>query len=215
MKRIVYASVVFALVVLGAQTAAATNIGLMGFGSYMTNGADYAGTFMFGMSGTWSIDVDDSLWPDQADSTARFNYIWDTYFADHYDATVGAQAWYGYFDGHTLPTVPHFQFDTTSGTIGGDCTLVIMVRDWVSNGVLSMSEKHHALQMTATLSVNPDIGTDSFFDLCGDGSISSGNFKFVNPPSVNSLQIVGQINPQPCPSAVEETTWGTIKALYE
>jgi hypothetical protein len=69
--------------------------------------------------------------------------------------------------------------------------------------------------MSATLSINPDLGTGSFAELCGHGSVSSGNMNFVNPPAVDVLQIVGQLQTYTCPSPVEDATWGSIKALYD
>ncbi len=217
MKKLAISAVILVCVLFVAQTAAATDysIGLMGSGSLMMNGAMYGGSFMFGMTGAWTIDVDDSLWPDASDSTARWNYLWTNYFT--YDDTAGAKAWWGLFDGTTLPTVPWFEFVTTSpgGTVAGDCTFRIMIRDWNGDGLLSQSEKHKDSQIVYTLSINPDLGTDAFVDMCGHGSISSGNFKFVNPPQMNIIQLVGHLDVQECPSPVEDTTWGTIKALYQ
>ncbi|MFH1502574.1 MAG: hypothetical protein ABIG03_05975 [Candidatus Eisenbacteria bacterium] len=217
MKKLAMSGVILACVLFVAQPAAATDysIGLMGNGSLMMNGATYSGTFMFGMTGTWTIDVDDSLWPDQSDSTARWNYLFSNFFT--YDATPGAKAWWGTFDGSTLGSVPTFEFVTSSpgGTVAGVCTFRVMLRDWNGDGLLSQSEKHRDSQIVYTLSVNPNLGTGSFATLCGDGSISSGNFKFVNPPTINVMQLVGHIDVHECPSPVEDTTWSTIKALYQ
>jgi hypothetical protein len=208
-----------ACVLFVAQAASATdyNIGLMGSGSLMKNGADYTGTFMFGMTGSWTIDVDDTFWPDESDSNARWTFIWNNFFT--YDDTPGAKAWFGTFDLSTLGTIPTFEFVTASpgGTVAGDCTFRIMIRDWNGDGVLQQSEKHDDSQIVYTLSVNPNLGTGHFATVgerCGTGSISSGNFRFVNPPEDNIIQIVGILQTNECPSPVEETTWGTIKALY-
>ncbi|MEA3409171.1 MAG: hypothetical protein U9Q95_02375, partial [Candidatus Eisenbacteria bacterium] len=112
---------------------------------------------------------------------------------------------------------PHFRFDSISpaGTLEGDITFSILLRDWYADGILSQQEKHHNLNLSATLNVNPDLGLGYFEHTCGHGSISSGNFKFVNPPLDNNLQIVGQIQTYTCPSPVEETTWGAVKALFQ
>jgi hypothetical protein len=208
--------VILTCVLFVAQTAAATDysIGLMGNGSLMMNAATYTGTFMFGMTGTWTMDTDDSLWPDQSDSTARWNYIFTNFF--EYDDTPGGKAWWGTFDGSTLPSIPTFEFVTSSpgGTVAGDCTYRIMIRDWNGDGIMSQSEKHRDSQIVYTLSINPDLGTGVFEDWCGHGSISSGNFKIVNPPQINVMQLVGQLQTNECPSPVEDSTWGTIKAFY-
>ncbi len=216
MKKLATTAVILACALLVSQAAVATtyNCALMGSGSLMANGATYSGSFPSGMSGTWTIDVDDSLWPGASDSTARWNYLWTNFFT--YDSTPGAQAWWGTFDLNTLGSIPTFEFVTSSpgGTVAGDCTFRIMIRDWISDGVLSQSEKHHDSQITFTFSVNPDLGTGVFADWCGDGSFASGNFRFVNPPAVNVIQVPGLIRTNECPSPVEDTTWGTIKALY-
>lgn len=213
MRRLMVVAALLALVVFAAPAGADDSwfVGLSGSGSLLASGADYSGTFMFGMVGSWVIDVDDSLWPPPG--TARFDYIWATFFADHYDASPGAEAWYGDLDGLTLPTTPRFEFDTTSpgGLLIGDATLRIMVRDWNSNGVLDENEKTDNLNLTATVSVNPDFGTGYFMITCGHGSLGSGNFNFDDP---DALQMTGQLQTYPCPSPIEQTSWGTIKALY-
>lgn len=218
MKKLAISAVILTCVLFVAQSAAATdyNIGLMGSGSLMKNGADYSGpSFMYGMTGSWSIDVDDSLWPDESDSTARWNYIWTNFFV--YDDTEGAKAWWGDFDGSTLPDAPSFEFVTTvpGGTVAGDITFRIMIRDLNGDGLLAQSEKHRDSQIVYTLSINPNLGTGTFDDWCGYGSMSSGNFRFVNPPADNVIQIAGLLKTEECPSPVEDATWGAIKALYK
>lgn len=220
MKRLTFAVVLLAFALLVVQTAAADDsymIGMQGVGSLMMSPVIYSGNFMFGLDGTWEITLDDSLWPDPADSTARFNYIWETFFADNYIDTWGAESWTGYFNGATLPSTPHFRFDTSSpaGAIEGDISFSILVRDWYADGELSQQEKHDNLNLSATLNVNPELGEGYFYAMCGHGSVSSGNFNFVNPPLNDDLQIIGQLQTYTCPSPVEETTWGAVKALFE
>jgi hypothetical protein len=221
MKRLTLAALLLALLVFVALPAQADDtwfVGLNGSGSLLLNAPDYVGTFMFGMSGTWTIEIDDSLWPAPgATNPTRFEYIWDTFFAPNYDNTPGAKAWYGTFDGLTLPSTPQFVFETTSpagSLLAGDITFRIMVRDSNGNAVLDTDEKYANQNFNATLSVNPDLGTGYFMISCGHGSIASGNFNFVDPPGVDVLQITGQIQTYPCPSPVQETSWGTIKAIY-
>jgi len=216
MRRLAFAAVVLVAVLFIAQSASATNYLLNGTGSLMKNGATYSGTFLSGMTGTWTIDLDDSLWPADSDSTARFNYIWQTFFAGHYDDTNGAEAWWGFFNGTTLPTTPQFVFNTTSpgGIVAGDITITILIRDWYADGILSQGEKHKNSNISGTLNVNPALGTGTFVNKCGDGSLSSGVFNFHNLPKLDSIQIPGLITTYVCPSPVENTTWGMVKALY-
>jgi hypothetical protein len=189
-------------------------IGLTGSGSFMKDGADYAGTFLFGLTGTWSIDVDDSGWPAESDSTARFEHLWDTLFAENYDDTPGAEAWYGYLDASTLPAAPRFAFTTTSpeGHIAGDATLVIMMRDMNGDGVRSMTEKHRNCQVTMTLTVDFSQGEGEFFELCGNGGLGTGNLAFPNPPLDDVVQLTGSLHLFDCPEPVESRSWGAIKA---
>lgn len=211
----------FMAVLLAASLAGAQihyDYMLNGSGSLLLDDPTYSGTFLYGMVGTWSISIDDTGWPGQNDvDPTRFEYIWDTFFAPNYDNTPGAKAWYGTFDGLTLPSTPQFVFETTSpagSLLAGDITFRIMVRDSNGNAVLDTDEKYANQNFNATLSVNPDLGTGYFMISCGHGSIASGNFNFVDPPGVDVLQITGQIQTYPCPSPVQETSWGTIKAIY-
>jgi hypothetical protein len=220
MRKLIIAAAVLAFALLVVQPAAADDsfmIGMQGLGSFMESPVVYSGNFMFGLMGTWEITIDDSTWPSEADSTARFDYIWNTFFADNYLDTSGAESWTGYFNGQTLMAPPHFRFDTVgaqAGAIEGDATIQILVRDWYADGILSQDEKHDNLNMSANLNVHPDLGEGYFASTCGHGSVSSGNFNFHNPPMDDNLQIVGQLQTYTCPSPVESDTWGVIKAMY-
>jgi hypothetical protein len=194
------------------------NIQLSGSGGFMLNGADYAGSIDSGMAGTWTLDVDDSLWPDDSDSTARFDYIWNTFFAGNYNDVTGAEHWKGYFNAATLPSSPMTILDTTTpgGVLGMNTSFTVQVRDYYADGLLSQYEKHHACQMVFTYSVEMPLGTGTFEDSCGDGSSSNGSFNFVNPPTEDQLgfPFFGQLNIWFCGAPTESGTWGNIKALY-
>ena len=194
------------------------NVQLSGSGGFMLNGADYSGVIDAGMVGTWSLEIDDSLWPDESDSTARFNYIWETFFADNYDDINGGEHWLGYFNASTLPSTPLMTLDTTvpGGILGMNVSFTVLVRDYYADGILSQYEKHHACQMNFTYSVEMPLGTETFADHCGDGSGSNGSFNFLNPPEPDTLEFpfFNQIQTWFCGAPVEEGTWGTIKALY-
>ena len=191
---------------------------LSGTGGFMLDGADYTGNIDAGMAGTWTLQMDDSLWPDASDSTARFDYIWSTFFADNYSDIPGGETWTGFFSSSTLPSTPLMVFDTTvpGGVLGANATFTVKVRDYNGDGVLSQSEKHHACQMNFTFSVETPLCTDSFYDHCGTGSSSNGSFNFVNPPEADTLEFpfFAYLDVWPCGAPVEEGSWGTIKALY-
>jgi len=190
---------------------------LDGIGGMMLDGADYSGAVSLQMAGTWTLDVDDSLWPDESDSTARFDYIWDTFFAANYDGTPGQQSWRGYFDGATLPSVPKLTLDTTypGGVLVSNASFVVLVRDYYGDGELSQIEKHHACQVSMTISVETPLCTGYFVDYCGDGSLGAGNFNFINPPDPDEITFFGQVQVWFCGAPVEDSTWGSIKALYQ
>lgn len=220
MRKITIAAFVLVLTLALSQTAGAIIFMGNGSGSLMMSPATYSGPFISGLTGTWSFTIDDSMWPAASDSTARFDYIWSTYFAGNYDTTVGAEGWWGFFDGNTTPTAPQFRFNTTApvgwnGLLGGDMAITILIRDWYADGILDQAEKHRRNHnLSATMSVNPTLGTGDFINKCGDGSLSAGNFNFKNPPTLDSLTPNGQVTLRDCPSAVEGATWGAIKALY-
>ncbi len=208
------------LVLLCAAQAHADSymIQLTGSGGLMLNGADYSGTIDAGMAGTWTLDLDDSLWPDESDSTARFDYIWSTFFADNYNDITGGEHWMGYFTAGTLPSCPLLILDTSvpGGVLGMNASFTVQVRDYYADGVLSQYEKHHSCQMAFTYSVETPLGTGAFMDYCGDGSGSNGSFNFVNPPTADQLEFpfFSQLNLWYCGAPVEDSTWGAIKTLF-
>ena len=213
MTRLVIAAVILTMLLVTPAAALSGNFAYMGSGSLMTSPVVYSGSFTYGVAGTWEWQIDDSTWPSDADSTARFDYIWDTYFADNYDdSDPGAEAWIAHIPGT-------FTFDLTSPDAGhfeGSIDVVITVRDrdLPVDGVLSMSEKHHTNILNANFLLDPDLGTGAFVDHCGNGSLGTYKFKFVNPPDINSINGSGQYTTYECQSPVEEGSWGTIKALY-
>ncbi len=187
-------------------------------GGFMLNSADYTGTIAGQMTGEWTLDVDDSLWPDESDSTARFDYIWSTFFHENYCNYSGAEHWMGYFNAQTLPLSPIMTLETTvpGGTLGMNAPFTVQVIDYEPDGVLSQYEKHHTCQVVFSFSVETPLGTGTFEDHCGNGSSSNGFFNFVNPPTADLLEspFECQLNVFYCGATMEESTWGVIKALY-
>jgi hypothetical protein len=232
MKKLALALTVLAVVLFVVAPAGATQYqpGSSGLGSFMKSPVVYEFNFLFGMTGTWSFTIDDSLWPDPSDPQARFDYIWNTFFAGNYDgSTPGAEAWRGYFDGSTLPTVPTFEMDVSGtippnlvGTLGGNVTIVVQVRDFVADGVLSQAEKDNNHGFNATFQISPSLGTGDFVNMCGTGSMAASaitggdekRFNFVDPPADDALELIGIMDIEPCPSPTDDSSWSTIKALY-
>jgi hypothetical protein len=219
MKPLVMGAAVFTLLILAAQPAPASDqlVVMMGQGGLMASPAGYSGSFLSGFTGSWEFKMEDSLWPSASDTTARFNYIWETFFADNYDASSGSEAWYGTFNAGTLPREPGFTLDLSSplGDVAGSISIVVMVRDDVPDGLLSQSEKHGNCNLTATLVIHPGAGSDEFDNMCGTAAVGSGDLNFVNAPGVDMVFVNGLFSTYPCPSPVEGSSWGCIKALYE
>lgn len=217
MRPVAMMIVAVSLLLAGQASGENYVVQLNGTGGLMLNGADYEGDISMSMLGDWTLDVDDSLWPDASDSIARFDYIWDTFFASNYNTTTGAENWLGYFDGGTLPTPPRLTLDVTDpveGVLVFNVSLVVLIRDWYADGILQQNEKHHNSQVSMTLSVETPLCSGYFEDYCGDGSGSSGNFNFVNPPDTDSIMFIAQLDVQYCGAPVGEERWATIKALF-
>jgi len=218
MRPVAIALLSISLLVLPVAANAETYLPFMtGSGGMMLNGATYSGTILAGMTGTWSLEFDDSLWPDDADSTARFDYIWTNFFEPNYNSSTGQEGWFGYFNSGTLPTAPVYSFFTSvpGGDLVTSASVTILVRDWYADGILSQSEKHHNCQVSMTLSVETPLCTGYFEDFCGTGSLGNGNnFNFVNPPTADDITFNGQLEVWFCGAPVEGSTWGAMKALY-
>ncbi len=219
MKPLVMGAAVLLMFIVAAQPAAADNqlVVMMGEGGFMASPAGYSGSFLSGYTGSWEFRIDDSLWPSATDTTARFDYIWQTFFADNYDSTPGSEAWYGHFDAGTLPREPGFTLNLSSptGNVAGSVSLMIMIRDDVADEILSQSEKHGNCNLTATFVINPRVGSDEFDNLCGTAALGSGDVNFVNDPGTDMVFVNGLFQTYPCPSPTEGSSWGHIKALYE
>ena len=191
--------------------------------------AFYTGTLTSGGTGVVEIWWDDSLWPTDPDE--RFDYLWTTYFADNYEVGVNPipSKWVG--------MIPGWVYISSSGApvgYNGECVCYIRayitVKDWdwdtelddwelkmkqhLFNGNLSkLCDYYESGEMVATM---------------GSGSMSSNYFSFYpeyiasypNPTSVpvDTLYSVGVpavLNLYPfCNTSVEESSWGSIKALY-
>lgn len=206
-------------VLLAASVAGAEGYLLNGTGSWLLDDPTYSGVMLPGndLVGTFTIEIDDSAWPGETDiDPTRFEYIWTTYFAGNYNPAPDAEAWYGYFDSATMPSVPQFVFNTSTpgGILAGDISIVIQVRDVDADTVLDDTEKYASHQFTGTLNINENLATGAFVNQCGYGALGSGVFNFVDPPGVDSAQFPGEVTLHPCSAPVESSTWSMIKELY-
>jgi hypothetical protein len=191
-------------------------VGLSGTGGLLKAGSDYAGTIAFGMVGVWTLEIDDSLWPDAGDTTARFEHIWETYFAPNYDATPGLESWRGYFNSSALPASPRLTLRTDQP--GGDLVLnapfVLLVRDYDGNGALSPSERRQDCQLSMTCSVEKPACTEYFYDYCGNGGLGAGDVNLVSPPATDEISAIAQFQVWYCGSPVSAGSWVAIKTVF-
>jgi len=191
--------------------------------------AFYSGTITSGGTGTVQIWWDDSLWPTDPDE--RFDSLWVWYFQDNYAVGTPPEPskWVGMIPGWVY-------ISTSSAPSGYHGEIVcyirayITVKDWNWNGVLDDWElkwKQHLFN--GNLSKQCDYyDSGEMTGTMGSGSISSNYFSFYptyiasypagTSADVDTLYSVGvpaQLNVYAlCPVSVEQTSWGSIKALY-
>jgi hypothetical protein len=188
-------------------------------GGILENTPAYKGPLTGGGSGWIWFELYTPGWPDTTDPTARFNYIWQTYFAPNYDSsTPGAYKWVGQLPGQ-------FYLHTTSAPIGyngwflGSINAKITVRDFNENGTLELWEATKQQLFDGRLSkLCTDPGGDEMDCKWGWGALASNYFSFFppDPPGVDTLYDGGNLTltATGCASSAEPASWGAIKALY-
>jgi hypothetical protein len=231
MSKLATTAAVFVLVCLFAVPAAAgivheVNTFYSGTGSLLKSPVIYSGTMSIIAEGTWWFQIDDTSWEDTSDPDARFDFIWDRFFAPNYGSDILGKKWSGYFEAATAVPYgddpPTFGMDFTSssgfpysGHIGGSIRITITVRDSNGNGVLDPGEKAANGSMNADTLHEPGEGTGDFTGLCGFGSLGANDFNFVYPDDDDSIQNGWYVTTKTCESPVEEHSWGAIKALFD
>jgi len=210
-------------VALAATASANTFIWFTGVG----NGdfMDHPPTFTGGMEppgdildGQWTITVPDDGWP--LDPVERYAYIWDTFYAPNYQP--GSPGfWKGYFDAEhnsEMNALEIIDNDPTSGpipgtgTMTGVCTLEIQVEDTNSNGVLDEGEFCDG-PLTGLVIIIRE-GTGVYDGWCGTGNYY-GSYVKDCPGTYETWNFGMYLWIDDCSTAVEPTTWGAIKALYQ
>jgi hypothetical protein len=191
--------------------------------------AFYTGTITSGGTGIVEIWWDDSLWP--TDQDERFDSLWAWYFADNYQVGVDPvpSKWVG--------VIPGWVYIQASGAplgYNGECVCYIRanitVKDWNWNTVLDdweLKMKQHLFN--GNLSKLCDYyESGEMIGTMGSGSMSSNYFSFypeyiasypaaTSDPvdTLYSLGVPATLSLYPmCPTGVEQSSWGSIKALY-
>ena len=215
-KGIVIGLVVVCALWASAALSATWNFNFYISGSLLLHPAQYSGILTSGGDGTIEYTNDDTGWPDPSDPAARFAYIWATYFAANYDnSTPGAEKWVGQIKGRfsmNVTTAP----PGYTGTVQGGINAKYTVRDMDADGVLDEEEKIDWNNMLdARLSkLCTDPSTGEMACTQGYGAMSSHFFGFPTPPALNDLDGTGTLNLTHCSSAVEPSSWGSVKSLY-
>jgi hypothetical protein len=178
-----------------------------------------SGQLTSGGEGTFEFSLDDTGWP--VDPTARFDYIWATYFAGNYDSTTpGAYKWIGQIPGR-------FYIETTNAPYGynggceGSINVKITVRDLDEDGILDPVEKSADHPFDGRLSKlcdypSGDPGYGEMKDKWGWGALASNYFSFKTPPELNRLYGAANLTltSMGCETANSPSSWSAVKALY-
>lgn len=161
--------------------------------------------------GSWSITMTDTGWP--TDPVEREQYIWNTFYAPYYIATPPAR-WIGHFDASTQAALNGYFVDHTGvGTMVGVCSVMIQVDDLDGDGVLDEEEWCQPSSLSGAVILIRE-GTGRYDGYCGEGYYF-GTRDIQCPDTYESFSYGVDIWLEPCPSAVENESWGAIKALYQ
>ena len=160
--------------------------------------------------GDWSITITDTGWP--TDPVLREQHIWNTFFAPNY--FEDPDRWVGYFDNTTLPELNDLFIDHTGvGTLIGVCSVEIQVDDTNGNGVLDNDEWCGPGSLSGAVILIRE-GTGLYDGYCGEGYYF-GTWDKQCPDTYEEWTFGMDLWLEPCPSAVENVSWGTIKAMYQ
>jgi len=186
-----------------------------GYGSLMVSPVVYGGNITWGdlAPGTWELTLDDTGWPSDQDSAARWNYIWDTYYAPNYDPS--GHVWIATFDSTTLATVPRIYLEHTGvGHMSGVVKLRIQVTDTDGDGVLDDNEICDG-DFSGIVIIIKD-GSGAYAGWCGDGYYF-GSYTKPNCATdmTDYVQAMMHLSVDDCAVDVASSTWGKIKLMYK
>ena len=187
-----------------------------GGGDLMVSPVVFGGpcTIDYADDGYWQITVPDGDWP--TDPAARKAYIWDTFFTTYDPVNF---VWQGYFDfNHGLTSNPVFElwnYDSP-GYAHGYATIVNQVDDFDEDEVLDDTEGCMGSLDGSLLIIQG--GSGIYDGLCGSGFYYGSYNKDDCPTNFFGYQNWNfgmYMYLDPCSTAVEKMSWGTIKALYQ
>jgi hypothetical protein len=215
MNRAIVCAIVIAVVFPASAMAGMLFFGWQLTGTIMDSPAEYSGALTWGAGGSFYFRLDDAGWPDPSTQAARWDYIFNTYFAGHYDnSTPGAYNWKGQVDAwYTLElnsAPPGF-----NGTVSGEFRPQITLRDIDEDGIFDPFEREGENLINGSFTINCNVGTGELATQRGTGSMQDNYMSFPYLPATDVMPNgSGSVNLSACPSALEESSWGNIKALY-
>jgi hypothetical protein len=186
----------------------------LGAGDFMNNPPVFTGPMDGGgmiTDGSWTITINDTGWP--TDGT-RYDYIWNTFFAGNYVPGTPS-VWTGYFDtAHGLPAMNTIAIvdNTNGGTMSGVCSVQIEVQDMDNDMVLDEGE--FCTGSLAGIVVIIRNGTGCYDGMCGTGNYY-GTYVKACPGTAEDWNFGMYLWLDDCSTPTENTSWGSIKALFQ
>lgn len=186
------------------------------YGSVLYHPAAYSGPLTSSATGTFGFVFDDTGWPDPSTPNARLDFIFNTYFASNYDnSTPGAFTW----KGEILATYTLSITDAPPGLVGdisGGFFPEITLKDENGDGIWNPYERYKRYfnnSINGSFTIGCGVGTGDFECQSGSGSMQ-GNHMTFNPAEPDTIIGSGSIFVDDCSSAIEPSSWGSVKALY-
>jgi hypothetical protein len=216
MSKVIACAIAISLVLPAAASADMLFFGFELTGTIMDSPAEYSGPMTWGASGSFYFRLDDAGWPDPSTQAARWDYIFNTYFAANYDnSTPGAYNWKGEIDGwYTLDFTsapPGF-----NGSVSGEFRPQITLRDIDEDGIFDPFEREGDNLINGSFTILCNVGTGELACRRGTGSMQNNYMSFPYLPATDEMANgSGSVNLFDCPSATETSSWGSIKALYK
>jgi hypothetical protein len=212
--------IVIAALLIVAQAAVAEETFVwyygLGTGDFMDSPPVFTGPMdPSGMieDGSWTITINDTGWPTTPPET-RYQYIWNTFFAPNYVPGTPS-VWTGYFDtAHGLPALNTIAIvdNTNVGTMSGVCSVQIGVQDLDNDMVLDEGE--FCTGSLAGIVVIIRDGTGCYDGMCGTGNYY-GTYVKACPGTAEEWNFGMYLWLEDCSTPTENTSWGSIKALFQ
>jgi hypothetical protein len=168
--------------------------------------------------GSFVIEIVDPVWPLDNPGTPE-NERWDYILANHFVySTTGDPHWTGHFPlyGGLLPIVEFRFANGGEDQIGGIIKyLVITIVDSDEDGHVDQDELG-TQAVAANFECHKEQGGGGYEDYCGNGS-GNGTLENFDPGMDDILTLSGTLWMRnfSCAVPVTESTWGTVKTLYE